>query len=315
MLVNGIHHITAVSSSAQATYDFYTKVLGLRLVKKSVNQDDVQTYHLFFGNKTGGPGMDITFFPFAHAPAGIRGSGLVTTISFAVRTRSLTFWKKRFEDLHVKHEHITEVFGYQRFIFYDEDDQRLELVEVAEIEENYVKNVWETKEIAKEYALYSFHSATLDVVTLDSIRPVLDLFGYELISQNGGSYLFKLPSKASSAELTVEEKPSMEQSLNGFGTVHHIAFSVADRKAQDQLRRKLVEIGEQPTHTIDRFYFASVYFRTSSGILFEIATVEPGFTADEDEASLGEHLALPPFLEPQRGQIEAGLLPIKTNSS
>lgn len=313
MNVQGIHHITAISSSAQETYDFYTKILGLRLVKKSVNQDDVEIYHLFFGNKVGSPGMDLTFFPFAGVLRGLRGNGLVTTISFAVPVGSLSFWKDRFETLKIKHESITKEFGQSRVIFYDSDDQKLELVEVSEIDEEYKNNVW-TKEIAKEQAIHSFHSATLNVLNIDSILPVLDVFGYKEITKEEERYLFQLPGKLSAGQLVVEEKPSTELSINGYGTVHHIAFQVKDDKEQLVLRQKLVDIDEQPTHVIDRYYFKSVYFRTKAGILFELATHGPGFTADEDEKVLGEKLALPPFLEPHRKEIESLIKPINTIS-
>jgi glyoxalase family protein len=311
MNIHGIHHITAISSDAQSTYNFYTKILGLRLVKKSVNQDDVQTYHLFFGNKNGSPGMDLTFFPFANVAKGQRGNGLVTTISFAVPTGSLDFWIKRFKNLKIKHDEIRNEFGHKRLMFYDEDEQRLELVEVADISEEYKKDVWTTDEIKEENALHSFHSATLDVLNIETIQPVLDLFGYKLITKKLQNYLFKVPGKTGPAFLEVEEKPSIEPAINGYGTVHHIAFAVTDLQEQEEFRKKLIEIGEQPTHMIDRFYFASVYFRTKAGILFEIATEGPGFTADEEASKLGEKLALPPFLEEDRTIIEAHLKPLK----
>lgn len=312
MNIYGIHHITAISSNAQSTYDFYTKVLGLRLVKKSVNQDDVQTYHLFFGNKNGSPGMDLTFFPFADVVKGQRGNGLVTAISFAVPKGSLEFWKKRFKKLKVKHDSEVKKFGHSRLIFYDGDDQRLELVEVDDIAKEYSQNVWTTEEISKENALHSFHMATLDVLNIESIQPVLDLFGYTLITKDRQEHLFKVGDGTGPTYLLVEEKPSVEPAINGYGTVHHIAFAVKNLEEQEEFRKKLIEIGEQPTQMIDRFYFQSVYFRTKAGILFEIATVGPGFAADEDENKLGEKLVLPPFLEGYRPVIEAHLKPLKT---
>lgn len=312
MNILGIHHITAIASDAQKTYDFYTKVLGLRLVKKSVNQDDVQTYHLFFGNKNGSPGMDLTFFPFEDVVKGQRGNGLVTTISFAVPTGSLEFWKKRFKKLKVKHDSIVKEFAHTRLMFYDGDNQRLELVEVDDIANEYKNNVWTTTEISKENALHSFHMATLDVLTIESIQSVLDLFGYKSITKDRQISLFKVGDGKGPAFLLVEENPSLEPAINGYGTVHHIAFAVEDLDEQEQFRKKLIEIGEHPTQVIDRFYFQSVYFRTKAGILFEIATEGPGFAADEDENRLGEKLALPPFLEEYRPVIEAHLKPLKT---
>lgn len=307
MYIHGIHHITAISSNAKSTYDFYTSVLGLRLVKKSVNQDDVQTYHLFFGNKTGSPGMDLTFFPFAGVPPGKRGNGLVTTITFAVPSGSLSFWKKRFETLQVKHEQVTEVFGKKALMFYDNDDQRLELIETDDIHDMYQNSVWTTSEISKDHALRAFYSATLSVGSIEEIQAVLDVFGYKKTTQTGNMHYFRLEHTKRAPVLIIEEEYIQEPAINAAGTVHHIAFAVKSEQDELRVRNELVAIGLYPTPVIDRYYFKSVYFRTPAGILFEIATDEPGFTADEDEATLGEELALPPFLEPRREEIERNL--------
>ena len=312
MGIHGIHHITAISSNPQRTYDFYSHILGLRLVKKSVNQDDPGTYHLFFGDSQGTPGMDLTFFPFAGVMKGQRGNGLVTMISLEVPVGSLAFWQKRFKELKVRQEEIVEQFGYKRFTFYDKDGQQLELVEVEKIDKVFKDNVW-TKVIPQEYAIHCFHSATLSTLTMDVLAPVLDLFGYKQGEHDRQNYQFRLSDKVSAGFLIVEEKPSIEPAVNGYGTVHHIAFQVKDRAEQEAMRDQLIKIGEQPTHVIDRFYFTSVYFRNNSGILFEIATEGPGFTADEEESVLGEKLALPPFLEQHRKIIEDNLEPIKTS--
>lgn len=310
MDIKGIHHVTAISSDAQKTYDFYSKVLGLRLIKKSVNQDDVLTYHLFFGNKKGTPGLDMTFFPFKGVPPGKQGTGQVTTVSFVVPVNSLIFWEKRFKDLEVRCERIKEKFGYKRMMFYDNDNQRLELVEVPEIESEYAKNVW-TKDISAENAICAFHGATLSVMSEALITPVLKVFGYELQSTDEMCMLYKLPDRTNTVYLQIEELPLEIDVINGSGTVHHIAFGVENREIQEKVRQQIIDIGLYPTHVIDRFYFTSVYFRTSAGILFEIATEGPGFTADENEATLGEKLALPPFLEDQRETIEQNLSPLR----
>jgi len=308
--VKGIHHITAISSDAQSTYDFYSKVLGLRLVKKSVNQDDVLTYHLFFGNKYGSPGIDITFFPFKGIPKGKRGAGQVTTISFTVPPGSLEFWEKRFTFLKIQHEEIIELFGFRRMLFYDIDEQKLELVEMKTIEEEFEKNSWTTQDVTKENAICCFHGATLTMISDKMITPVLDVLGYSPVSSEGHKHNYKIPGKESAAYLIIEDVPLEVNVVNGYGTVHHIAFTVADKTHEEQTRNKLIEIGLHPTQFIDRYYFMSVYFRTPAGILFELATEGPGFTADEEAATLGEKLALPPFLEEQREAIEANLNPI-----
>lgn len=311
MKINGIHHITAISSDAKATYDFYTSILGLRLVKKSVNQDDVQTYHLFFGNRTGTPGMDLTFFPFRGVPPGKQGNGLVTTISFAVPVGSIDFWQQRFEKRNVKHMSPTEVFGKRTLMFFDNDGQRLELVEVEDIDEMYKEHVWATEEITKDQALHAFYSATLSVHAIEAIVPVLNVFGYKETDVSGNLHHFQLDHTKRAPVLVVDSENIPEPALNGSGTVHHIAFAVDNEQDELRMRNKLVEIGLHPTPVIDRYYFKSVYFRTEAGILFEIATDEPGFTADEEERTLGEKLALPPFLEPYREEIEQELPPLK----
>ena len=313
MDIQGIHHITAISSNAQKTYDFYTKIIGLRLIKKSVNQDDVETYHLFFGNKNGTPGLDITFFPFKGVPQGKRGAGQVTKISFVVPVGSLAFWKNRFETLMIKHEDITEMFGLQRLIFYDNDDQRLELVEGAEIEKTYTDNAWTTSEIKIEHAIRCFHGATLAVISEELITPVLDLFGYKKVQSQDQHYLYKLPDRINTAFLEVEELPSEVGIINGSGTVHHIAFAVETPEIELKVKEQLANMGLHPTHVIDRYYFKSVYFMTPAGILCEIATDGPGFTADESADELGKSLALPPFLEQHRAHIESVLPPLNTS--
>ncbi|MBX3005864.1 MAG: ring-cleaving dioxygenase [Anaerolineales bacterium] len=305
----GIHHITAIGSDPQRLVDFYTQILGLRLVKKTVNQDDVSAYHLFFGDREGGPGMDLTFFTFLPASPGSRGNGLVTNISLAVPTGALPFWKERFDTLGVKHEGIITQLGWQRIVFYDYDDQRLELVEVdpATFDD---KDLWTTPDIRAEHAIRQFHSALLSVHDKRMVEPILAAFGYEVESSEGNLTRYHLPGLQRAEFLELEEDARKAPGFNASGTVHHIAFSVADEEAQQAVRRSLSGMGLYPTTVIDRFYFKSVYFRTPAGILFELATMGPGFTADEPLDTLGEALSLPPFLEEHRAQIEAGLTPV-----
>lgn len=307
-MTRGIHHITAIASNAQENIDFYTKILGLRLVKKTVNQDDVETYHLFFGDKLGNPGMDLTFFIFQPPVQGRRGNGLVTNISLSVPENSLEFWKKRFESLSVKHEKMHESFGKKRIIFYDNDDQKLELVGLTDSELDDDSDVWVTNEVTKENAIRSFYSATLSVISLAMVEPILThVFDYEKIDTDSHIHLYALTNSKRANVLEVHEQPSEEMGYNAAGTVHHIAFRARDEEEQQMMRDKVASLGLYPTEVIDRFYFKSVYFRTPAGILFEIATDEPGFTADEKEEDLGKNLALPPFLEPEREMIEANL--------
>lgn len=309
----GIHHITAIAADAQKTYYFYTTILGLRLVKKTVNQDDVKTYHLFFGDRLGHPGMDLTFFIFLPPTQGIRGNGLVTMISFAVSEASLTFWIDRFKKNNVKHEEISERFGKKRIVFFDEDNQQLELVGLTNDELDKNADRWETKEIKKEHAILNFYSATLSTSHKELIDPILtQLFSYTYQSTEGNNHLYRVGNSHRAYYLEIDAHPSREYGEYGAGTVHHIAFRAKNDGELNDFKKKLDSLGLHHTSTIDRFYFHSVYFRIPAGILFEIATDTPGFTADEKEEMLGKELALPPFLEKDRAEIEKNLMPLPT---
>jgi catechol 2,3-dioxygenase-like lactoylglutathione lyase family enzyme len=311
-MTQGIHHITAIASDGVECLRFYSTVLGLRLVKKTVNQDDVETYHLFFGDRLGHPGMDLTFFIFQPAMQGVRGNGLVTCISLSVPEGALDFWKERFDDLAVKHQAVTTRFGLKRLVFFDSDEQMLELVEVS-ADMLGESDIWTTKDVPEAYAIGQFHSATLGVVSRNMIEPILtSVFGYEHMSSEGAVHLYRIGSSRRACFLEVCEEPSAAFGFNAAGTVHHIAFRAKDSDEQLAMRAQVVGLGLYPTDVINRFYFRSVYFRTLAGILFEIATDGPGFTADEAESELGKHLALPPFLEPTRVMIESNLVPLST---
>lgn len=306
-MTKGIHHITAIASDAKQTVDFYTKILGLRLVKKTVNQDDVGTYHLFFGDRLGHPGMDLTFFIFQPSMQGKPGNGLVTKVSFAVLESSLDFWQKRFSTLNIKHEKLVELFDRKRLLFFDPDGLELELVGVKEKELETSTDIWTTKEITREHAIHHLHSATLSVSQNRYVAPILNyVFGYIHQATHKDVELFSVSSQRGQY-LELHQDVSADPGFNASGTVHHIAFRAKDAKEQLAMRNKVLELGLYPTEVIDRFYFKSVYFRIPAGILFEIATDGPGFTADEKETELGKKLALPPFLESQRKTIEANL--------
>ena len=307
-MTQGIHHITAIASDAKTCVDFYTKTLGLRLVKKSVNQDDVSTYHLFFGDKLGHPGMDLTFFIFLPPMAGIQGNGLVTTISFEVPADSFPFWKKRLGASGAKRISEEERFSRKRIAFTDPDGMQFELVGIAGSQST---DVW-TKEITKQHAIRSFYGASLRMHDVQLIDPVLTrVFGYTQTGKEKNIYEYSVGKSGRAAKLEVVEDAYASWGQMGAGTVHHIAFRAKDAKEQLVLREKVVALGISPTEVIDRYYFKSVYFRTPSKILFEIATDAPGFTADEKESELGKRLALPPFLEGERNMIEANLIPIE----
>lgn len=315
----GIHHITAISSDPQKTYDFYTHILGLRLVKKTVNQDDTSSYHLFFGDKVGSPGLDLTFFPFQPASQGMRGNGLVTTISLAVPKASLSFWIERFIKYNVKNNNIQKKFGDSIITFFDFDGQQLELVGVTDKNSHHSlhnPNLWTTQEISEDNAIRFFYGATLSVEKKEPTATILTKYlGYseEKSENNQTRYSNKNSDKAN--VIDIFEMNGWPEGRNFAGTVHHIAFRVKNEKEHIAVRDSIREFGLTTTNVIDRFYFKSVYFREPNGILFEIATDEPGFATDEEIENLGESLSLPPFLESRREQIEAGLIPISTDQN
>lgn len=303
-MTTGIHHISSIASDAASTIRFFTSVLGLRLVKKTVNQDDVSTMHLFFGDRTGNPGMDMTFFIFRPMTPGTAGNGMVSTVSFAVPEQSFAFWMKQLP----KHSEPVTRFGKKRIEFQDPDGGQYELVFVPDAELDPHAEIWETKKIPKEHAIRHFYSAMCTVSDIRLIEPVLtSVFGYTRSGTDKNIVEFSVTDSARASVIEVMEDPTKEWGVQGSGSVHHIAFRANDSKQQQELRTIVVRLGLTPTTVIDRFYFRSVYFRIPSGILFEIATDGPGFTADENETALGEHLSLPPFLESQRREIEKNL--------
>lgn len=313
-MTTGIHHITAIASDAIECLRFYSEILGLRLVKKTVNQDDVSTYHLFFGDTLGHPGMDLTFFIFQPYLQGKPGTGQVTTISLAVLESSLSFWQKRLSKYKVKHSRIFERFGKKRLLLWDADGQQLELVGISDDEDTENNEIWSTKAISKNNAIRHFYSATLSVTNKKIMELIIQYsFGFQHQETEEKTHLYSVSNSQRANFLEITEQP-MVQGLNAAGTVHHIAFRAKDEAELLSLREKVSEIGLYPTEEIDRFYFKSVYFRTPDGILFEIATDGPGFTADQTEDKLGKTLALPPFLEDQRTEIEANLIQLKINN-
>ena len=307
MQVTGIHHITSISSDAGKTLQFYSEILGLRLVKKSVNQDDVSTYHLFFGNTVGSPGIDLTFFPFQPVRNGVQGIGSVTTIQFAIPQGSISFWKKRFETLKVEHSEEYTKFGFPRLPFQDFDGQQFELVEVPATELGLHDLVWETEQINGKVAIHHFFGAELSIPAIETIAPVLSLFGYTKVETENHQNQLYMCEHGVANYLELQLDRSQPMAYSGAGSVHHIAFGVEDEAELVTFQRALQEIGLRPTQVVERYYFQSVYFLTEAGILFELATHQPGFTVDESADTLGNDLKLPPFLEAQREAIIRGL--------
>jgi len=304
----GLHHVTAIAGNAQRNFDFYTKVLGLRFVKKTVNFDDPGTYHFYFGDETGSAGTILTFFPWERITPGRRGTGQATEVGYSVPAGSLDFWMKRFEQHGVTYNKPAEKFGEQYLTFLDPDGLKLELI-VSKTEDP--RTPWTTAEVSADVATKGFHTVTLTLASIKATAEILtDVFGYTLLESHVNRHRYVTDTVQGAAYIDLVEVPGEARSVTAGGSVHHIAFRVQNDEAELYFRKKLIEKGMQPTPQIDRDYFHSVYFREPGGVLFEIATDNPGFTVDEPLAELGTKLKLPKQHERLRSQLEASLPPI-----
>ncbi len=316
MQLNGIHHVTAVSAKIGLNLDFYTRVLGMRLVKKSVNQDDVSAYHLFYADKVGSPGTDMTFFDWPHAGQNREGTDSIAATAFRVNGReALEYWQQRLTDLGIQTPGIESLGSRAILRFQDPEGQKLLLVDDQGAD--FEGEIWDRSEVPVEFAIRGFYAVLLSVPTQDAIEPVLTkILQYRRTEQvlplgDQDIVVYETASGGPGREIWVVEEPTLPVARQGAGGVHHVALRVRDDVEQRYWLDRLRQAGLHVSPLIDRYYFQSIYFRISNGILFEIATDGPGFTADEDLNALGEKLALPPFLEPRRAQIEAGLKPIE----
>lgn len=307
-MINGIHHITAISSSPQKTYDFYSQILGLRLVKKTVNFDSPDVYHLYFGNEGGEPGTVLTFFPFEDAGTGMRGLGQVTKIYFEISQGSIGFWLDRFITKGVKNNGIRKRFDESYITFYDFDGLQLELV--TSQERSF--EPYSTQEISLQNAIRGFFGAELSIESEESIKDTLNAMGYQKEREEELFLRYKNNDASGAKYLDLLIMKGWPEAISSAGTVHHIAFRVKDREEETKLRDEISKLGFRPTEIIDRNYFYSVYFRERNNILFEIATDEPGFLVDEDLESLGTSLKLPTQFESQRSYIESILTDLYT---
>ena len=310
-IIQGIHHITAIAGSAAENVAFYENVLGLRLVKQTVNFDDPFTYHLYYGDLEGNPGTILTFFPWQGVSQGKNGKGMVTAITFEIPIGSLAYWRERL----LKYGIDTtsgQRFGDEVIRFSDPHGLRLELIATGE---SPATNQFISGSLAPLYPIKGFHSATSTVNSIQDTKVLLvDHLGMELNVQDGKRYRFKMKNDTSTAlfyDLLVE--PDAEIGSQGSGSVHHIAFRTSDDKEQLLWQRSLLEGGYSVTGVRDRKYFKSIYFHEPSGVLFEIATDPPGFAVDEPVESLGEALQLPENYKPMRSEIEQSLPPLRPN--
>lgn len=294
----GIHHITAFVNNAQQNVDFHAGVLGLRLVKKTINFDAPEVYHLYFGNENGSPGTIITFFPQDNARTGVIGGGQVSMTVYAIPAGSMDFWAKRLDSFGIRHE-TTSRFGESYLRFFDPSGLQIELVE----REEGAPSRWSFNGIPAEHAIKGFGGAMLSSISSKNTMLVLEkVLGLERVAEENGLVHFKgFGDIGNIIDVNAENAPWGDP---GAGTVHHIAWRAKDYEEHEQWRALLAEIGFQPTPVIDRQYFNAIYFREPGGILFEIATDPPGFARDETFEELGTHLMLPEWYEPQRELIE-----------
>lgn len=317
MQVHGIHHVTAVTAKIKENVAFYTQFLGLRLVKKSVNQDDTSAYHMFYADKLGTPGTDMTFFDWPQTSRERRGTDSIVNTMFRVNGRAaLEYWVKRFDENNVTHKGIEQFAGRDILRFDDPEGQRLTLVDDGGAA--FEGEVWDGTDVPVEFGLRGFYAVMLSVPRIEQYEPIFtQLMDFEKIQSlpsldnpEETVTIYAMDGGGAGKEVHVLEQRNAPRAYPGFGGVHHVAYRVSSAEELETWFDKLSQLGVRNSGFVERYYFQSLYFRISTGILFELATDEPGFAVDEPLETLGERLALPPFLEPQRAEIEAGLKPV-----
>jgi glyoxalase family protein len=312
--LKGVHHVTAITSSAEKIYDFFTTVLGMRLVKKTVNQDDIQTYHLFFADDKGSAGTDMTFFDFPGMPKGVHGKNEISKTSFRVPgDAALAYWVDRFDRLKVAHSGIEEQFGKKTLSFTDFDEQQYQLIS-DELNNGIASGTpWQRGPVPLEYALTGLGPVFVRISNFTALQAMLvSALKFKETAQEGSFHLFEMGEGGNGASVIVEENFELPEARQGFGTVHHAAFRVEDPHELNEWIAWLNQIRLPNSGFVDRYFFQSLYARVAPQILFEFATDGPGFLGDEPYETLGEKLSLPPFLESQRAAIENSVRPIDT---
>jgi glyoxalase family protein len=314
MQLGGIHHVTAITGNASQNVAFYTQVLGMHLVKKTVNQDDVSAYHLFYGDEIGHAGTELTFFDWPQAGPSRYGTGTISAIMLGVHGQdALDWWARRLESFGIEHDGIQTRGEKSVLAFRDPEGQRLELLDD---EGRLGGEPWKKSPVPADMAIRGLYGVRFTEKQVERTEPLLtSVLGF----RQAGSYqtaegheviIFEVGPGGPGTQVHLEIRPDLSYGAPAIGGVHHVAFRTPNDEEHKQWRARVAEAGGQITPIIDRFYFHSIYFREPGGVLCEIATDGPGFTTDEDIATLGEHLALPPFLEPHRREIEANLTPI-----
>jgi glyoxalase family protein len=311
--ISGIHHVTAIAGDPQENLDFYAGVLGMRLVKKTVNQDMPGTYHLFYADAEGHPGADLTFFPWPDVPPARLGVGLGSEISLAIPPRSLEYWLERLARYGTRIGERALRRGERVLPITDPHGLELALVETDDAREF---TPWDRGPVPEERQIRGLHAVRLwerDVAATSTF--LTGTLGFAALGEGDGWHRFGVAGGGSGRHLEIRELPNVPRGAWGTGSMHHVAWRVADLAAELKVRERVAAARRRPTEVIDRFWFKSVYFTEPGGVLFELATDGPGFTADESLATLGEQLVLPPWLEPHRREIEAGLPPIRQSAA
>lgn len=312
--LKGIHHVTAMTSSAEKNYHFFTEVLGMRLVKKTVNQDDIQTYHTFFADDRGSAGTDMTFFDFPGIPKGTKGTNSISKTSFRVPSdQALDYWLARFDQHNVAHTGLTSQFGNKSIQFVDFDGQQYQLISDEHNPGVPAGIPWQKGPVPYDYAIVGLGPIFLTVSSLDAMRLMLvEVMKMNEIAQEDNAYLFEVGEGGNGGQVIVEHRDDLPQAMEGFGNVHHVAFRVEDRAALEAWISRIQDYSLPQSGYVDRFYFESLYVRVGPHILFEFATDGPGFMQDEPYETMGEKLSLPPFLEAERTEIEKMVRPFDT---
>ena len=303
--IKGLHHITSLARSAQQNNAFFTNVLGLRRIKKTVNFAAPDVYHLYYGDAAGTPGPVMTYFPFPNAGPGRKGVGEVGRTSFSIPTGSLQAWLDRFATFDLNGIATNTRFGQKRVLFDGPDGEQFALVESDDD-----RAAWTGNGVSAAMGIRGFHSADMRLRDGAASAELLGFMGYEKLDTEGDVTRFIVPGGNDANAIDLEVMPAAQVSAQGAGSVHHIAFAVENRARQLEVREALLDTGYQVTPVIDRDYFYAIYFRTPGGVLFEVATNEPGFNRDEDTAHLGEALKLPSQHEHLRARLEGMLQPL-----
>lgn len=312
----GIHHVTAITDDAERNYKFFTEVLGMRLVKKTVNQDDIYTYHTFFADDVGSPGTDMTFFDFPNVPKGHSGTNSITRPSFRVPDdAALAYYEQRFNEYNIKHEGIQTLFGKKVLPFEESDGQSYQLISDENNKGVAPGQPWKEGPVPTDKAIYGLGPIEITVSYFEDFKKILeDIFGMTTIIEEENVAVLEVGEGGNGGQVFLRKDTTGPEARQGYGEVHHVSFRLKDHEAISKWLEKYEQYGIGNSGLVDRFYFEALYARIGH-ILIEVSTDGPGFMGDEPYETLGESLALPPFLEEQRDYIESEILPFDTKRS